>query len=401
MDGPDAHNNEGELKTDDTRNSISVLILTTKWMFDTYGFSSINKSLVNNLRLVDPDADNIKVTCAVLEEEDQIGDNQLKDPEKHGVKLSGAKQPRGKKKKPELSWMNEQSVLYYHHVVFDKRYDFIVGHMPYLVDGCLNLRDLSSQLHQGHSPKVILVAHCLPLTNDGDVDEECLTEWLKEADVVLSIGDNIRMTMESHIVANDISIEHKLYIPGFPLDFFQIEPNPRKKTLSGEQSILLMATDINNATVSGLDFELAVVSSSQASDNIMFSEGSDLSKQLSFSLKLIAIAAEEKELWEKMFCETKERNQIETRAPTFRFCAPCDIEKLIPHLRKGNVLILPLKPDSCIFGVEALVAMAAGIPVLVSRKSSVASFLQGMGMEEPVLSDHGGFLKMSKHGRND
>ena len=34
--------------------TISVLLLATKWQFDTYGLSTINKSLVNNLRLVDP-----------------------------------------------------------------------------------------------------------------------------------------------------------------------------------------------------------------------------------------------------------------------------------------------------------------------------------------------------------
>ena len=48
---------------------ISVLLLTTKWQFDTYGLSTVNKSLVNNLRVVDPEGKKIKITCAVVEEE--------------------------------------------------------------------------------------------------------------------------------------------------------------------------------------------------------------------------------------------------------------------------------------------------------------------------------------------
>ena len=51
------------------KKTISVLLLATKWQFDTYGLSTINKSLVNNLRLVDPEDETIKITCAIIEEE--------------------------------------------------------------------------------------------------------------------------------------------------------------------------------------------------------------------------------------------------------------------------------------------------------------------------------------------
>ena len=34
---------------------ISILMLAVKWQFDTYGLSTVNKSLVNNLRMVDPE----------------------------------------------------------------------------------------------------------------------------------------------------------------------------------------------------------------------------------------------------------------------------------------------------------------------------------------------------------
>ena len=77
----------------------------------TYGLSTINKSLVNNLRLVDPEGKCIKITCAVVEEEGLIKDEDFKDAEKDGVKLKGAKRPRGSKrgKKPKLQWLDKNT----------------------------------------------------------------------------------------------------------------------------------------------------------------------------------------------------------------------------------------------------------------------------------------------------
>ena len=48
--------------SDAQENPISILLLATKWQFDTYGLSTVNKSLVNNLRVVDPEGKKIKIT---------------------------------------------------------------------------------------------------------------------------------------------------------------------------------------------------------------------------------------------------------------------------------------------------------------------------------------------------
>ena len=80
---------------DGPRKIISVLLLATRWPFDTYGLSTVNKSVVNNLRLVDPDAKTIRITCAVLEEEGKISEDQIRHAENHKVELVGYKHPRG------------------------------------------------------------------------------------------------------------------------------------------------------------------------------------------------------------------------------------------------------------------------------------------------------------------
>ena len=164
---------------------ISALLSSTKWQIDTLRMSTINRSLVNNLRLIDPEVKKIKITCAVVEEKGKISEDQLKDAEEHGVQLKGAKQPRGAKKKPEIKWLDEPAAKYYHHLLKDNSYDFIVGHAPYLANGCFNFTDIC-EIHS-NPPKVILVVHGLPKTLEDDVDEDQLLDWLKEADYNLKL----------------------------------------------------------------------------------------------------------------------------------------------------------------------------------------------------------------------
>ena len=98
---------------DKEEKSISVLLLATKWQFDTYGLSTVNKSLVNNLRVVDPEGKKIKITCAVVEEDEKIESYQKEDAAKYKVQLRGAKRPRGPKKKPRIKWLENNTAAYY------------------------------------------------------------------------------------------------------------------------------------------------------------------------------------------------------------------------------------------------------------------------------------------------
>ena len=93
----------------------------------------------------------------MVEEEENITEGERKDAEKYKVKLVGAKQPRGRKKRPTLEWLDEFSGTYYQDVVREHSYGFIIGHAPYLANGSLNLRD---QFHAStNKPKVIVFVH--------------------------------------------------------------------------------------------------------------------------------------------------------------------------------------------------------------------------------------------------
>ena len=54
-------------------------------------------------------------------------------------------------------------------------------------------------------------------------------------------------------------------------------------------------------------------------------------------------------------------------------------------MRKSNLFLFPLKSDSRLFGAEALAAIAAGVPVLVSRDSGLASLLDTMVEDESIV----------------
>ena len=205
--------------------TISILLLATKWQFDTYGLSTVNKSLVNNMRVVDAEGKKIKITCAVVEE-GEINYVDLGDAGKCGVVLKGAKRPMSKKRqnKPELSWLDEYTATYYHHLL-DQPQDFIIGHAPYVANGCFNLKDLCKRTEM--PPKIILMFHGLPKKENGEIDDEMLEEWLTEADIVFSVGKAIESELASYIRGMDEEIRpvHKLYLPSYPIDLFMLPKN--------------------------------------------------------------------------------------------------------------------------------------------------------------------------------
>ena len=371
--------NEAE-SLDDSRRIISVLFLGTRWQFDTYGLSTINKSLVNNLRLVDPEGKTIKITCTVLQYDGKIQDEDLKDAEKYRVELKGAKRPKGTKRgeKPELQWLDKNTAAYYHHLEYES-YDFIIGHAPYVANGCLNLRELYKVKKE--SPKIILMFHALPKEKNGDVDDEMLLEWLEEAEVVFSIGKAVENELQPYILAPDSETRpiHKLYFPSYPLELFELKQDSAKAKIWGTQNVCMMSGEMKDLEIDGLDFPLAVTATAAASEYIRFND------RLKTKLSLLMANEEEKPKWKETFEVVLQRRNLNNTGLSFQAEAPVSLDKMKIHLRKSNLFLLPLKSDSPLFGTEALAAIAAGVPILVSRDSGLASLLDAMIEDDPIV----------------
>ena len=364
----------------DDSTSISILLLGTRWQFDTYGLSTINKSLVNNLRLVDPEAKTVKITCAVVEEEGKITDTDLKDAGKHGVELRGAQRPRCKKrKKPKLQWLDEDAVKYYIHLVQDQKYDFIIGHAPYMANGCLNLKDAFK--NKNKSPKTILLFHTLPKDENGDVDNDMLEDWLTEADIVFSLGKTIEDELVPHIVAVDPEKRpvHKKYFPSYPLDMFAVKRDHTEGKVRGSQNVYMMSGEIKDLDINGIDFPAAVTATAGASEHIRKFE------DVRTYLTLLAADEAEKIKWKETSEEVLRTQNLKETGLTFQIETPRTVNKMKVYMKKSNLFLLPLKQDSPLFGTEALAAIAAGVPVLVSKYSGLAALLREMQQDEPVV----------------
>ena len=366
----------------DQGNPISVLLLATKWQFDTYGLSTVNKSLVNNLRVVDPEGKKIKITCAVVEEEKTIEDNEREDAAKYNVKLKGAKQPRGPKKKAKLKWLDSSAGTYYPDLVRENRYDFIIGHVPYLANGPLNIRDLYPKLED--KPRIILMIHDVPRTIEADVNEDPLFEWLSEADIVFSVGKEVEAEIFSSIASlpPEEKPVHKLYIPTYPLELFNVcRDNVRDNKIRGTQNVTMMTGNKKDLEINGLDFPLAVASVSGAAKHILEFDG------LKTTFAMITDIKEDKAEWRNEYKELTKGQEALGRALNFQSDSPENFEKLKAHLRKSNLMILPLKPGSPLFGSETLSAIASGVPVLISSHSGMASVLEMLFQDDSVVRE--------------
>ena len=287
----------GDFHWESKENSISVLILAMKWQFDTYGLSTVNKSLVNNLRVVDPEGKKIKITCAVVEEEGKIENYEKKDAEKYKVELRGGKQPIGSQKKPNLEWLDQNITAYYPDLFKNNSYDFIIGHIPYLANGPLNFRELHPEVE--HKPKIILMIHDLPKTSDKDIDDESFLEWLSEADYIFSIGEHVDREILPYIARLDPKQcpVCKLYIPQLPMDLFKVHSATQKSKFHGAQTVTVMTGDRGDLEISGLDFDLAIGSATAASKQLLHFDGTKI------SFVVLGQNEEDKEKWKNDFAK--------------------------------------------------------------------------------------------------
>ena len=110
-------------------------------------------------------------------------------------------------------------------------------------------------------------------------------------------------------------------------------------------------------------------------------------EELKTNFTVLTSLREDKEKWKQEFSELIQKEESKGRSLHFRSDAPKNLEKLKTHLMKSNLFILPLKPDSPLVGAEALSTVAAGVPILVSSHSGIASVLKTIIQDESVVNE--------------
>ena len=349
---------------------ISILILILRWEEETYGIAAVARSMINDLWLTDPEAQKIRITCAILEEDGHISSDRLQDARRHNVELRGFKRPRFNKKEPKVEWLDDLSSIYFRHLVVEKDFDFIIGYVPYIVNGVFNLQDICHE--RGQNPKIILPVHFLPKTSNGDVDSESLINWFTAADLVLSVGHGVEAVMGSFIreaKRNNPSLTHHVYIPCYPLELLKAERPPAE--LTGSQTITLVTGDKRDLNATCLKFELAMGAAVRATDNTLGKEGFDYERQIRMQFMILTSNIDDKEFWRGTFENIRQAQPVTYKSISFHCRGVKDAKCLTTAMEDTNVLLLPLKQDSALFGTEALCAAAAGVPILVSCHSGM------------------------------
>ena len=175
---------------------------------------------------------------------------------------------------------------------------------------------------------------------------------------------------------------HKMYIPGCPADLLTIMQEERASPIRGPQNISVMTQERKNLEVTGLSYQLAVASSTMASQSIH-----ELSMQAKVQFLVLAANSDERNSWETSFNEIKEKQLSKDKRLSFQFNTFEDLEKLKSVMRRTAVMLLPLQPDSPLFGVEALMAAYSGVPILVASNSGIASLMNSIGEGEAIVHD--------------
>ena len=248
-----------------------------------------------------------------------------------------------------------------------------------MANGCLNLKDLYKEREV--SPKVILMFHGLPKDENGDVDDEMVSDWLNEADVVFSVGKAVESELLPYVAGMDEEMRpiHKIYIPSYPLELFYVVREQKGKEVVGTQNLTIMSGEIKELDITGLDFPPAVNATIGAAEHIRDFDG------VRTTLTMIAAHEDDGDMWKSESDETFKRKSVDRVGLSFKAQVLADIDKLKLYLKRSTLFLLPLKSDSPLFGTEALAAIAAGVPVLVSRYSGVTRLLQKMTEDESVV----------------
>ena len=100
---------------------------------------------------------------------------------------------------------------------------------------------------------------------------------------------------------------------------------------------------------------------------------------------MLAAQEDHRQKWREESDEIFRSKDAQAKGLSFKTETLADNTKLQSYLKRSSVFLLPLKPDSPLFGTEALTATAAGIQVLVSRYSGIARLLERMAEDESVV----------------
>ncbi len=322
--------------------------------------------------------------CAIGEKNDQIPENDKTDAKRRNVTLIGATLPFGAKE-VDLSCLDIYPAACYQELYeLCSDVTHVIGHIPNLANGAINIRNMFEDF-DNPPPQVVLVVHDLPIDDDGDVDQEELTNWLSEADTVISIGHGVYNEIEAELGNIDDPPCHFEYIPDCPASFLAIKSKePVDNIPKGMQQILLFTGERKELVEQKIDFNLAIQSTLKAAAQLQLQ--TNISQSLKTQLVIVTVHPSDKDAWESEIKEIKERDVIKSPLQTKVQCIQ-DEGALKNILQRASLAIVPLKSSANILGLEALFAAYASVPVLASSNAGLAFILDEYHHLRSIVDD--------------
>ena len=246
--------------------NLSILFLGKKWKYDSFGIAALNESLMNDIWTIDPEASRINMKCVVF---DEITDTNVKDASLSGVELIGAKLLRGEKTFPDMSTCDMYCLSYLQNIDFKtENFTYIVGHVPYLANAPIYIRDHVKSSYNDLFPKIILVVHDLPRQGD-DINEEDIIFLIREAHLILSVGHTNFNLIEEYRNQADSDVIHKLYLPYCPPELFnKARPKCEANEIKNDQKLLTFVRGPNHEHW-GTEFKMVATASASAVNDIL------------------------------------------------------------------------------------------------------------------------------------
>ena len=310
----------------------------------------------------------------------------MEDAKTENVTLKGAKLLQAEENTtPEIRWINQLSPSYYQRLLKKNSYNFIIGHAPLLAYGAANLKRTCKG---PNAPKVVLMVHTLPKTKKGDIDKDLLSRWIKGTDIVFSIGETDSNVLKRFVHGKMYGI----YIPIYPLQSFSVQTESESAAVfkpdMRSQKITVMVGK-KESGYNGIDVELVLEAVGLAVKKA-FDDDSRMETHLTF----LGEEREDESDLKTCFHETLQGHNMCQDLLTFHFLTSDEStgsKGIETCMSDSTLVMLPLRTNYSIFGLEALTAAWAGIPILVSENSGVATLLSQVGGGHSVVKSRNNF----------
>ncbi|KAL9961104.1 hypothetical protein ACROYT_G029990 [Oculina patagonica] len=335
---------------------IDVLFICNEWGSSKGGLSTFNREFAVNLAKAS--SDQIGVYCYVC----NCSEEDRQDASKHGVNLLTARRVPGSD--DPMEWLKRPPPEL-------QNPDIVVGHGRKFGGAAYFISDRTKckWIHFVHVFCEDLGKHKLEggATADAIAENEEKNkreiELCEAADLVVAVGSQLQRKYSR--LLPDIRVE--VITPGM-FEKFAIQANQSVKFLPAEEFSVFMfgRGSFEDFALKGYDIVGRAVASLGRS----------------FELTFVGSPKYEQRRIEKWFLEETKlaRNQLTIRGY-------CDYEEIKKMFRQADVIVMPSRTEG--FGLVALEAISAGVPVLVSSECGIAKVLKEVkgGMSVVVNSD--------------